>query len=282
MAEITASMVRELRERTGAGMMDCKQALNETGGDFEAAVDWLRKKGLRSAEKKASRTTDEGRVYARLADDGRSGTLVSVSCETDFMARTPDFEQFLNDLVEHVATHRPKDVEELAAQEWIRGGGTVQNAIQEVIGKLGENIQVAGIAHFENPDGFVESYVHHNNKVGVLVSVSTSADREKARETLRALCMHIAFADPQALSREEIPAETVERERAIYAEEVANKPEDMRGKIIEGKLSRWYAERVLPEQKWIHDDKKTVEKALREALGEDTRIAAFRRFAIGS
>lgn len=281
MAEITASMVRELRERTGAGMMDCKQALQETAGDFEAAVDWLRKKGLRSAEKKAARTTDEGRVFASLADDGRSGTMVNVSCETDFVARTPDFEAFLKDLVAHVADRRPQDLEELAGQEWIRGGGTVHNAIQEVIGKLGENIQVAGIAHFENPEGFVESYVHHNNKVGVLVSVTTGAEREKARETLRALCMHIAFSDPQALSREELPAEEVERERAIYAEEVADKPEQMRPKIIEGKLSRWYAERVLPEQKWIHDDKRTVEKALHEALGADARVAAFRRFSIG-
>ncbi len=281
MAQISATLVRDLRERTGAGMMDCKQALEATGGDFEGAVDWLRKKGLKSADKKASRETQEGRVFGRVSADGKSGTLVAVACETDFMARTPDFEAFLEHLVEHVAAHKPADAAALMGQVWKATGTSVEEAIKSLIGKLGENIQVAGLWHVANPSGFVGSYIHHNHKVGVMVSVTTQAERATAEDALRNLCMHIAFANPEGLSRDEIPADAAQRERAIYLEEVQGKPENIREKIVAGKLDTWYADRVLEEQKWVHDNSKSVAKALVDLLGPGTKIQAFRRFSIG-
>lgn len=281
MAQISATLVRDLRERTGAGMMDCKQALEATGGDFEGAVDWLRKKGLKSADKKSTRETQEGRVFAKVADDGRSGTLVAVSCETDFMARTPDFEQFLGDLVAHIGAQRPKDLAALLAQGWKGTGTNVQEAIKGVIGKLGENIQIAGMWHASNPAGFLGAYIHHNHKIGVMASVTTQAERATAEDAIRNLCMHVAFADPEGLSRDELPQETIARERAIYLDEVKDKPDNIREKIVAGKLDKWYGERVLEEQKWIHDDSKTVAQALVDLLGKGTKIEAFRRFSIG-
>ena len=281
MAQISATLVRDLRERTGAGMMDCKQALEATGGDFEAAVDWLRKKGLKSADKKSSRETQEGRVYARMGSDGKSGALIAVSCETDFMTRTPDFEQFLEQLANHVATKRPADIGALLEQKMHGTDTSVQEVVKGIIGKLGENILINGMWHAENPGGFVGAYIHHNYKVGVMASVTTKADRTAAEDALRNLCMHVAFANPDGLSRSEIPASSIERERAIYMEEVKDKPDNIREKIVAGKLDKWYGERVLEEQKWVHDDSKTVSKALVDLLGAGTKLESFRRFQIG-
>ena len=281
---ITADMVRELREKSGAGMMECKKALDATSGDMEAAFDHLRKAGLKAATKKAGRETSEGRVAAKLSDDGRSGSIVAVQCETDFVAKTPDFEAMME---EYATVAFEQDLPDSRALETFvglatSGGLSVTEHLQQVIGKLGENIQVAGVAFYENSAGYVASYVHHNNKVGALASVTTSADRAKAEEQIKLLCQHIAAFRPQYLRRDEVPTEELDRERQVHleSEELAKKPEEIREKIVGGKLEKFYSEICLTEQGWIKDDKQSVEKALEAALGAGTRIEAFQLFSI--
>ena len=281
MAEITSSMVRELRERTGAGMMDCKKALNATGGDMEAAVDHLRKQGVKSADKKAGRETSEGIVKSVVGPNGRVGSMVALACETDFVTSTEDFQTFIADLTDHVAEQAPADVDAVMKQSW-KKGGTVEEAVKQLVGKVGENTRIHGVCRLENPEGYVANYIHHNNKVGAMVSVTTGAEREKAQEVLRDLCMHIAFAKPEALKREEIAADTIEREKAIFMEEVKGKPAEIQEKIVAGKLDKFFGERLLPEQPWIRDDKQKVQKALEQALGAGTRIEAFACFVVGA
>jgi len=280
--EITATMVRDLRERTGAGLMECKRALEASQGDFEGAVDHLRKSGLKSAEKKASREMGEGRVQACVGPKARVGALVAVTCETDFMARTPDFETFLAELCTHVAEKSPADTTALLTQKWIKGSSTTGDVIKLLIGKLGENIQVARFQRCENMQGRVGSYIHHNQKVGAIVSVTTAAAEDVAAAVLKELCMHIAVFKPTAAKRSEIAADTIERERAIYFEEVKSKPKEMQDKIIAGKLEKFYADAVLPEQKWFKDETKTVQQVLDATLGKGALIESFARFQIGN
>ena len=275
--DITASMVRELREKSGAGMMDCKKALAETGGDMEQAFDFLRKQGLKSADKKASREMGEGRVHA--VSTGNSGAMVAITCETDFAAKTPDFESFMDDLVAHVQANKTMDSDAVLIETWSKTGGTTEEALKNVIAKIGENLSVARVAAYENENGVVGAYIHHNNKVGVLVSVTTSStDTESA---LKDLCLHIAAMKPEYLSREEISAEDIAREKDVYMAEVQGKPENIQEKILNGKLEKFFAGCVLPSQTWVKDDKLTVQKALESQLGEGTRIEAFSRFEIG-
>jgi len=275
--DITASMVRELREKSGAGMMDCKKALAETGGDMEQAFDFLRKQGLKSADKKASREMGEGRVHA--VSTGNSGAMVAITCETDFAAKTPDFESFMDDLVAHVQANKTMDSDGLLTETWSKTGGTAEDALKSVVAKIGENLSVARVVAYDNENGVVGAYIHHNNKVGVLVSVTTeSKDTESA---LKDLCLHIAAMKPEYLSRDEIGADVIEREKDVYMAEVAGKPENIQEKILSGKLEKFFAGCVLPSQTWVKDDKLTVQKALESQLGAGTRIEAFSRFQIG-
>lgn len=271
---ITATLVRELRDKTGAAMMDCKKALEATSGDLEAAVDHLRKAGLKTAEKKASRDTGDGRVLAVIGDGNKAGSLIAVACETDFVAKTPDFGKMLEDLSAHVLAEGPADAEALYAQT-MASGGTVEEYMKQVIGKLGENIRVASVGRLESPDGQVGSYIHHNDKVGVLVAVAGEVDDE----TLKDLCLHIAFHNPKGLAREDIPAEVLEREMGVWKEsdQLKGKPENIQEKIIEGKLKSFYAASVLVEQPWVKDDKQSVAQALGKAT-----VTSFLRFEIGA
>jgi len=281
MGNITATMVRELRTETGAAMMDCKKALEATSGDVQAAKDHLRKQGLKTAAKKAERETSEGRVYAWVRDDHKQGALVSVSCETDFVARTDDFEAMLTALAKFAAGAKPADVDSFYTMAWPGAEETVEEYIKQVIGKLGENIRVTHVAAFENPAGRIDSYIHHNDKLGVMVSVSTTAAADKAAAFTKDLGLHIAFHNPPYMSRDQVPAEDVAREREIHRETVKDKPADMQDKIIDGKMGKFYGELVLPEQPWVKDDKKKVEKVLAETLGADATLAGFVRFDIG-
>ncbi len=276
--DITASMVRELREKSGAGMMDCKKALSETGGDMEQAFDFLRKQGLKSADKKASREMGEGRVHS--VSTGNSGAMVAITCETDFAAKTPDFESFMDDLVAHVQANKSADAEAVLAETWSKTGETADAALKSVIAKIGENLSIARVVAYENTSGVVGAYIHHNNKVGVLVSVTTtSTDTASA---LKDLCLHIAAMKPEYLSRDEISEEVIAREKDVFMAEVAGKPENIQEKILGGKLEKFFAGCVLPSQAWVKDDKLTVQKALEAQLGAGTRIEAFSRFEIGS
>jgi len=279
--DITSEMVRDLRERTGAGLMECKRALGAAQGDLEAAVDFLRKSGLKTAEKKAERETGEGRVRVHVGPKSRVGAMVALTCETDFVAATPDFDRLLSDLATHVAEKNPPSVEAVLEQPFRDGKASVSETLKLLIGKIGENMRVARLIRLENMNGRVGSYIHHDGKKGALVSVTTQAEEAVAAEALKELAMHIVVFSPSAARRDQVPADLVERERAIYLEEVKSKPAEMVEKIISGKLEKFYADQVLPEQKWMKDDTKTVQKIVEEKLGPGSRIEAFARFQIG-
>lgn len=282
--EITASMVRELREKSGAGMMQCKKALQSTRGDLEQAFDELRKAGLKTAAKKAGRATAEGRLTAGMTGDGRAGAMVALACETDFVAKTPDFEAFLSDLCAHVLEHAPADVEACLGQAWKGAPQTVGEALKGLIGKLGENILVDQVQAYRSPEGYVGFYVHHDQKKGALASVATAAGREAAEEFLRDLGMHIVSHDEiLGMDRDSVPEELVEREREIIRDGLEGKPPEIQEKILSGRLDKFFAERVLSEQGWIKDDSNstTVAQALTASLGEGARVLAFARFDVG-
>jgi elongation factor Ts len=261
--------------------MECKRALGAAQGDLEAAVDFLRKSGLKTAEKKAERETGEGRVRVHVGPKSRVGAMVALTCETDFVAATPEFDALLSDLAAHVAEKNPASVEALLEQPFRDGKVTVGETLKLLIGKIGENMRLARIVRLENMKGRVGSYIHHDGKKGAIVSVTTPAEEAVAAEALKELAMHVVVFNPTAARRDQVQSEQVERERAIYLEEVKSKPPEMQEKIISGKLEKFYADQVLPEQKWMKDETKTVQKIVEEKLGAGSRVEAFARFQIG-
>ncbi|NLY75628.1 MAG: elongation factor Ts [Firmicutes bacterium] len=290
MAEISAAIVKELRERTGAGMMDCKKALTETGGDLEKAIAFLREKGLAAAAKKAGRTAAEGLVGAHIAADKKVGVLVEVNCETDFVAKNPDFQRFVQDLAVAVAAKNPADNEALAKVA-LADGNTVADTITGLVAKIGENINVRRFARFETGEnGLIDSYIHMGGKIGVLLECAVSK-----KETLtnpeflnlaKDLAMQVAAAKPEYVRREEVPAEVLEREKAIYKAQAMNegKPEAIAEKIMIGRLDKFYKEVCILEQAFIKDPNQTISKLLQEyngKLGENITITKFARFEKG-
>jgi elongation factor Ts len=260
---IPANLVKDLREQTGAGMMDCKRALQETGGDLEAAKQLLREQGLAQAGKRAGRETTEGIVLARV--EKARGTLVAVGCETEPVSKNEEFRSF----AERVLVLVDRDGADAAEQ--------LDDERVEVVAKLGENVIVRGAARFEAADGeVIAAYVHPPaNKIGVLVRV-----RGGSPEAARRIAMHIAAARPQFATRDEVPDEAIEAERGIYEKlpEVQSKPEEVRGKIVEGMLAkRFFAESVLADQAWVHEPAKTVAQALKD---EELDVLEFARFAL--
>jgi elongation factor Ts len=265
MTAISATLVKELRELTGAGIMDAKRALQETGGDLDAAQRILREKGIASAAKRVGRLTPEGKVGYRVQPDGTRGTIVAVGCETDFVANNPEFLAFAKKVLEAV------DADGLEAQEGL------EEERQELSGKLGENIVLAGGARFERVDGgTIGAYAHPPaNKLGVLVQV-----RGGSEKLARDLAMHIAASAPEWIAREDVPEDVVTSEREIFAssDEVQSKPEQAREKIVEGMLNkRFFAAQVLTDQPWIHDTAKTVGQALKD---EGAEVVEFERLAL--
>jgi elongation factor Ts len=263
MAEITAATVKALREQTGQGMMQCKKALQETGGDLAAAADLLRKKGLAIAEKKAGRETKEGLVAIVSADDGGSAAMVEVQCETDFCAKNDVFAS----MVQHVA-----DMALAAGVGEVPTSGKIEDAVQQALSKIGENMKyVRGV---KIAAAKVGTYVHHNGKVGVMVGV----EGDISAETLNDLCMHVAFADPVGITTEDIPAEIVAKEKAFATEEAiaSGKPKEIAEKIVAGKMAKFLAGKALLEQPFVRDDKKKVKQVLGGA-----KVTAFARYAIG-
>jgi elongation factor Ts len=262
--EIPAALVKELRDLTGAGMMDCKRALVETGGDLEAARQLLREKGLAQAGKRADRPTTEGRVLAHV-DNGR-GALVAVGCETEPVSGNEEFLAFTQHLLDVVLVDGPE------------AAGSLEEERVELVAKLGENVVVVGAERYEVEDGEVAAdYVHPPaRKIGVLVRAKASP------ELARMLAMHIAAAKPQYLTRDEIPEQEIAEERAVYEKlpEIESKPDDVRPKIVDGMLAkRFFATTVLLDQAWVHDPSLTVEKALAE---RDAEVRAFVRYNVGS
>jgi elongation factor Ts len=263
--EISAALVKELRDQTGAPMMECKRALQETNGDLEGAKRLLREKGMASAAKRSGRATTEGKVDYRLASDGKLGVIVAVGCETEPVSNNEEFLAF------------GKKVLELVEQEGPGAEAALEDERTQLAGKLGENIVVVGVVRFEAVDGaHIDAYAHPPaNKLGVLVQVRGGSD-----ELSRKLAMHIAALNPHWIGREDVPAETVEHERAIFAnsDEVQSKPEQAREKIVEGMLNkRFFGANVLADQDWVHDSSKKVGDVLDE---EGAEVLEFERFEL--
>jgi elongation factor Ts len=282
MTTISAKMVSDLRERTGAGLMECKRALEAAGGDIEVAIDNLRKSGLKNADKRAGRKAGAGRVATVRSSDGRKAAVVMMTCETDFVPPTEDFSGLLGKLAQHAFDHRIGSATDLLASNM--GGTVVSDVVKGLTAKCGENCEVPHVAFMENAKGFVGGYIHFDQKIGGFASVSTGADAAKVAEFLNKLGQHIVFARPVAVSREQIPAEVIERERKVYmeSEEVLAKPADKREGIVSGKINKFYGTIALEEQPWYLDNATTVKKMLAEALGADAKIECFALFALNA
>jgi elongation factor Ts len=287
MAAITAQMVKELREKTGAGMMDCKAALSETDGDMEAGVDWLRAKGLSKAAKKAGRVAAEGLIAVALAP--KSGAVVEVNSETDFVARNDTFQGMVKDIA-GLALKAGGDAKKLGDAQ-MPGGKAVTDTIQEMVGKIGENMSLRRTAALKVGDGVVASYVHNAvapdlGKIGVLVALESTADKAKLAELGKQIAMHVAAANPLALTAEEIDPETVERERAIFTEQAkeTGKPDTVIQKMVQGRVEKFFKESVLLKQAFVVDPDKTVEQAIaaaEKAAGAPIKVAGFVRYGLG-
>ena len=288
MAEITAATVKELRERTGAGMMDCKKALNETGGDMEAAIDWLRTKGLAAAAKKAGRTAAEGLVGVAVA--GNRGAVVEVNSETDFVAKNEQFQEFVSTVADLALKSSGGNVENLLAAKW-PSGGSVQEKLTSNVATIGENQSLRRSAVLQVNDGVVVSYVHNSvapglGKIGVLVALESTGDKAALESLGKQLAMHIAAANPQALTGAELDSAMIDRERAIAAEKAkeSGKPDDIVAKMVEGAIAKFRKENALQSQLFVMDNKTKVEDVVAAAAkeaGTSISINAFVRYQLG-
>jgi elongation factor Ts len=289
MAEITASMVKDLREKTGAGMMDCKTALGETNGDVEAAVDWLRKKGLSKAAKKAGRTAAEGLVG--VAAKGGKGAVVEINSETDFVARNDQFQGLVVKVAE-LALDAGGDTAKLSKMAF-GGGNDVEGQIKHLVATIGENMSLRRTASLSVSPGIVATYVHNQaapglGKIGVLVALKSSGNAEKLAALGRQLAMHVAGTPvpPVAMKPEEVDSALVEREKSIFADQAraSGKPENIIAKMVEGRMRKFFEEVLLPQQPFIMDPDKTVDavvKAAEKDVGAPVSIEGFVRFSLG-
>jgi elongation factor Ts len=288
MAEITAALVKELRDKTGAGMMDCKKALSETAGNIEDATDWLRKKGIASAAKKAGRVAAEGLVG--LAVEGTNGALVEVNSETDFVARNETFQGFVK-TVAGLALAAGGDIEKLAGMTYPDGARTVSEELTEMIAKIGENMTLRRTASLSVGKGVIASYMHNAageglGKIGVLVALESDGDAGKLAAFGKQLAMHIAAANPQSVAVADLDQAAVERERNILREQAAGsgKPAEIVEKMVEGRLRKFYEDVVLLDQIFVIDGESRVAKAIEAAakdVGAPIKVAGFVRYALG-
>lgn len=288
MATINATMVKTLREQTGAGMMDCKAALTETDGDMEAAVDWLRAKGLAKAAKKAGRVAAEGLVA--IAGGGGKAAVVEVNAETDFVARNDTFQTMVRTIAD-VALSVGGDFEALSAATYPGSSKTVVEHVQEMIGQIGENMSLRRSAGFEVSPGVVSTYMHGAispglGRIGVLVALESAGDAARLDSLGRQIAMHVAATNPIAVDIDGVDPAVVERERAVYREQAreSGKPDNIIEKMVEGRVRKFYEEAVLVKQAFVHDPEKTVEQAVKAAeaeIGAPIKVAGFARFALG-
>jgi elongation factor Ts len=286
MTNITAGMVKDLRDKTGAGMMDCKTALNETNGDMEAAIDWLRKKGISKAAKKAGRAAAEGLIG--VAVSGSAGALVEVNAETDFVARNEEFKSFVKS-ASNIALAEGGDLAKLLKAK--HGASTVEQTLTELVAKIGENMAVRRTVALSVNPGAVAAYVHNATspelgKIGVLVALKSTADKEKLSALAKQLAMHIAAASPLAITPEHLSKEVVERERNVQIEiaRQSGKPEAVIEKMMEGRMRKFYEETVLLSQTFVIDGETQVGKVIEKAgkdLGAPITVEGFVRFQVG-
>ena len=288
MAAISAAMVKDLRETTGAGMMDCKAALQENDGNLEAAVDWLRKKGLSKAAKKAGRTASEGLV--QLAVEGGSGVVVEVNSETDFVARNELFQSMVADVAK-TALSVNGDLEKLRVASFPGADKTVDEHITEMVGQIGENMSLRRAEGIGVDEGIVAAYVHgqvtdNAGKIGVLVGLKSAGDKAKLEALGKQIAMHVAAARPLSARVDELDADTVEREKAVLAAQAraSGKPEEIIGKMVEGRLRKFYEESVLLEQIFVIDGETKVGKVIEnlgKELGTSVELIGFKRLELG-
>jgi elongation factor Ts len=286
MAEITAAMVKELREKTSAGMMDCKAALTATDGNMEAAVDWLRAKGLSKAAKKAGRVAAEGLVA--VESSGKTATAVEVNSETDFVARNPDFQGFVREAAK-VALNTEGTLEALEAAHLPGGTKSMKDTLSELIGTIGENMTLRRVTKLSVNDGVIASYVHSAvtdglGRIGVLVALESKGDVEKLSALGRGIAMHVAAMNPLAVDASGIDAATIERGKAILLEKHQGKPANVQEKIVESGLKSYYKEVTLLDQAFVIDGSKTVGQAVKEAegsAGAPIKVSAIVRYALG-
>ncbi|PHP67859.1 elongation factor Ts [Zhengella mangrovi] len=285
---ITAAMVKELREKTGAGMMDCKTALNENAGDMEAAIDWLRAKGIAKADKKAGRTAAEGLIGA--ASDATSAVLVEVNSETDFVARNDAFQDLVMGIA-GTALGTDGTFDAVSAATYPATGKSVADSVKDAVGTIGENLTFRRSAKLSVGKGAVATYIHNSvadglGKLGVLVGIETEGDAEKASAFARQVAMHVAATNPLALTDSEVDADVAAREKAIFIEQAreSGKPDNIIEKMVEGRMRKFYEEVVLLKQAFVMNPDLTVEKALAEAvkeIGAPAKLTGFVRFAVG-
>ena len=284
---ITAQMVKELRERTGAGMMNCKKALNEANGDTEKAIEILREKGLSAAAKKSSRIASEGLVKTYISEDGKLASIVEVNCETDFVSVNEDFVGFADNLAKQSALTRETTVEELEKEKYIADDTkTVKDALVDLIAKLGENMAVRRFKKFSVSKGLIESYIHGGGRIGVLVKLECEKESPVLKEVAKDVAMQVAAANPLFLDKSTVDSNALEKEKEIYKVQALNegKPEKIVDKIVMGKVQKYYKENCLVNQVWVKDSDFTIEKYLKgksKEVGAEIKISDFVRFEKG-
>mgnify|MGYP006294118019 CR=1 FL=1 len=281
MVEISAKQVKELRDITGISMMKCKKALIDAGGDVDAAVELLRKQGLKTAEKKKDREVKDGKVGIFSKDGNYS--MVELSCETDFVARNEDFNKLLQEIGETLLEKGGQ--EDFSGMVLKDSGKKLEDAVKDAIAHIGENIQFRRGDVLDGP--VVGSYLHHNSKIGVLVELSgdpAAAEKEEVQEMVKDICQHIAFTSPLCMTSEEVPKEELNKEKEIFRDQVKGKPDDIVEKILQGKLQKYFKEVCLAEQAFIKDDKKSIKQLVQEVAdktGADLALSRFLRYEVG-
>lgn len=291
MANITSQMVKELREMTQAGMMDCKKALVEAEGQIEKAVEWLREKGLAAAAKKASRIAAEGLVQSYIAEDAKVGVIVEINCETDFVANTDNFKAFCNDIAMHISKANPKDVDELLAQKFVANEAkTITDLVSDATVAIGEKISIRRFVRYEASNGVVESYIHMGGKIGVLLEVSNDVATTYGLETFKVyyhdVALQIAAARPLFVRKNEVPMDELNKEKEILRAQALNegKPEKIVDKMVEGRIEKYYKEVCLLEQPFVKDGDKSINQLTAEVakeIGANLEVIRFARFERG-
>ncbi len=281
---ISAQDVKSLRDRTGAGMADCKKALEEAGGDMDVAIEVLRKKGAATAAKRADKAANEGVVATAISDDRRRAAMVEVNCETDFVARNEEFSSFTHKLAQQVLNNEPASLEELLASDM--EGKSVQTWLNELLGKFSERIEIKRFDVVKSQEGIVADYVHNGDKLGVLVELSGAGEGDSVSSIGRDIAMQIAAMNPTFVHRDEIPASVLEKEREIYREQVINegKKPEFADKIISGRLEKYYADSCLIEQTFVKDSSKLIREILADMsknAGKDISVVGFKRYNLG-
>ena len=271
---ISASLVKELREKTGAGMMDCKKVLTETDGDMEKAIELLRERGITKAAKKSGRVAAEGLVEAYVSDDKKVGAIVEVNAETDFVAKNDEFKKFVVDIAKQVVEKNPKDIEDLLAQNSIsEPNKTVQDVLVDKIATIGENMNIRRFTRFES-DGLIGKYIHGDGQIAVLVNMS-KGDEDIAKD----ICMQVAAAKPEYLNEESVPKERIEKEKEILKAQTMNegKPEAIAEKIVAGRIGKFFSEICLVDQEYVKDPNMKVSQLLKEKNAEVVEFAKFEK-----